>query len=125
LRYFTQTGGITPLGVFSDALPGHNMREHLLTAPSILVVWAVTHPNTNQAQRCLNLMDKLVPVCPTWQDAVLKCSFIKVSYTCIFYERFGCVFTKSASNLLASRPHLRRVTLTRKTHCKNTQSMYK
>jgi hypothetical protein len=42
LRYFMQTGGITPLGVFSDALPGHNMRIHLLNAPNILVIWPVT-----------------------------------------------------------------------------------
>jgi hypothetical protein len=32
LRYFEQTGGITSLGVFSDAFPGHKMRVHLLTA---------------------------------------------------------------------------------------------
>jgi hypothetical protein len=25
LRYLTQTGGITPLGVFSDAFPGYKM----------------------------------------------------------------------------------------------------
>ena len=50
LRYFTQTGGITPLGVFSDAFPGHKMRVHLLTAPSVKPVWGspiqvLTGPN--------------------------------------------------------------------------------
>jgi hypothetical protein len=30
LRYFTQTGGITPLGVFSDTFPGHKMRVYTL-----------------------------------------------------------------------------------------------
>jgi hypothetical protein len=52
LRYFTQTGGMNPLCIFSDAFPGHKMRVHLLTAPGRLVIWAVNHP-TNRAQRCL------------------------------------------------------------------------
>jgi hypothetical protein len=43
------------------------MQVHLLTAPGILVIWAVTHPSTNRAQRCLTLVIKWVPVCPTWQ----------------------------------------------------------
>jgi hypothetical protein len=53
LRYFTQTGAITPPGVFSSAFPGHMMRVHLLKAHGILVMWAVTQPSTNRAQRCL------------------------------------------------------------------------
>jgi hypothetical protein len=28
------------------------------------------HPSTIRAQRCLTLVIKRVPVCPTWQDAV-------------------------------------------------------
>jgi hypothetical protein len=32
-----QTGGITPLGVFSDAFPGRKVPVHLLTAPGVPV----------------------------------------------------------------------------------------
>jgi hypothetical protein len=46
------------------------MREHLLTAPGIIVIWVVTHTSTNRAQRCLTLVIKWVPECPTWQDDV-------------------------------------------------------
>jgi hypothetical protein len=55
-RCFTQTGGISPLGVFSDAFTGHKMRVHLLTAPGVLFIWAVIHPRTIRAQRCLTLV---------------------------------------------------------------------
>jgi hypothetical protein len=48
-QYLTQTGGITPLSVFSDAFPDHKMRVHLLTAPCILVIWAFTPPSTKGA----------------------------------------------------------------------------
>jgi hypothetical protein len=47
------------------------MRVHLLTAPGILVMWAVTYPSTSRAQRCLTLVIKWVSVYPTWQDAVV------------------------------------------------------
>jgi hypothetical protein len=57
-RYFLQTGGITPLGVLSDAFPGHKMCEHLLTAPGILAIWGLTHPSTIQAQHCLTSVIK-------------------------------------------------------------------
>jgi hypothetical protein len=60
LQYFTHTGKITPLGVVSDAFPGNKMWVHLLTAPCILVIWAVTHPSTNRTQRCLTLVIKWV-----------------------------------------------------------------
>jgi hypothetical protein len=64
------------LGVFSDAFQGHKMRVHLLTAPSILVIWPVTHPSTNGAQQCLTLVIKWVPVCPTGQDADLDNDYL-------------------------------------------------
>jgi hypothetical protein len=47
-------------------------RVTLLTAPGILVIWVVTHPSTNRAQCCLTSVIKRVPVCPTWQNAVLS-----------------------------------------------------
>jgi hypothetical protein len=47
------------------------MQVHLQTAPGILVIYAVTPLRTNRTQRCLTLVIKWVPVCPTWQDAVL------------------------------------------------------
>jgi hypothetical protein len=40
------------IGVFSDDFPGHKMRVHFLTAPGILVIWAVTYPSTKRVQRC-------------------------------------------------------------------------
>jgi hypothetical protein len=40
------TREITLLGVFSDAFLGYTMQVHILTAPVILVIWAVTHPST-------------------------------------------------------------------------------
>jgi hypothetical protein len=73
LRYFTLTDGITTLGVFSNTFPDHKMRVHLLTAPGLLVIWAVTHPSTNRSHRCLTSVIKWVPVCQTWQDANLYC----------------------------------------------------
>jgi hypothetical protein len=36
------------------------MWEHLLTEPSILVIWAVTYPSTNRAQRCMTLVIKVL-----------------------------------------------------------------
>jgi hypothetical protein len=44
--------GITHFGVFTDTFTGHKMRLHLLKAPDMLVIWAVTHPRTNRALRC-------------------------------------------------------------------------
>jgi hypothetical protein len=64
----------------SYASPGLTMREYLLTAPGILVIWRVTHPGTNRAQHCLTSVIKWVPVCPRWQDAVL------MSYTYLHLE---------------------------------------
>jgi hypothetical protein len=76
LRYFIQTGVIAPLSVFSDPFPGNKMPVHLLTAPRILFIWAVTHPSTNRAQHCLTSVIKWLPVCLTWQDTVLNpCPF--------------------------------------------------
>jgi hypothetical protein len=46
------------------------MRVNLLTAPDMIVIWAVTHQSTNRAQSCLTLEIKWVPVCQTCQDAV-------------------------------------------------------
>jgi hypothetical protein len=46
-------------------LPGQNMWVLLQTAPDILFICAVTHPSTNRAQRCLTLVIKWEPVCPT------------------------------------------------------------
>jgi hypothetical protein len=74
--------GITSLSVFFDAFPGHKMLVHLLTAPGILVIWAVTHPSTNRAQRCLTSEIKRVPVCPAWHNAV---SFTKKILTLPMY----------------------------------------
>jgi hypothetical protein len=93
LPYFTQTGGITPLGVFSNALPGNKMRVHLLTASGTLVIWAVLHPITIRAQRCLTLVIKCVPVCPTWQDAVLyrACGFCR--YVCLQSSQFRLLYS--------------------------------
>jgi hypothetical protein len=66
-KHFTETSGITPFGVFSDAFPGHKMCVHaFLTAPDILVIRAVTHQSTDRAQRCLTEVIKWVLVCPTW-----------------------------------------------------------
>jgi hypothetical protein len=64
-RYLTQTGRITPLGVFSDAFLGHKMWVHLFTAPAVLVIWVVTHLSTIRAQRCLTSVIKSAPVRPT------------------------------------------------------------
>jgi hypothetical protein len=36
---------ITALSVFSDALPGHKLWAHLLTAPGVLVIWVITPPS--------------------------------------------------------------------------------
>jgi hypothetical protein len=47
MRYFT---------LYAD--PGLKMQEYLLTAPGILVIWAVTHPSTNRAQHCLTSVIK-------------------------------------------------------------------
>jgi hypothetical protein len=44
LQYFTQTGKITPLDVFSDAFPVRKMQKINTTSPSKLVIWVVTHP---------------------------------------------------------------------------------
>jgi hypothetical protein len=33
-------GGIIPLGVLSDVFPENKMREHLPTAPDVLVIWS-------------------------------------------------------------------------------------
>jgi hypothetical protein len=65
-RNFTQTGGITLFGVFSDAFSGHKMQVLLLTCTGILVIWVITI----RAQRYLTLVIKWVAVCPTWQDTV-------------------------------------------------------
>jgi hypothetical protein len=43
---------------FGTLYPGLKMREHLLTAPGILVTKLVTYPMTNRAQRCLTLVIK-------------------------------------------------------------------
>jgi hypothetical protein len=49
LTYFTQ-----PQNYSSRCLLWHlKMRVHLLTAPSILVIWVVTHPSTIRGQCCL------------------------------------------------------------------------
>jgi hypothetical protein len=48
------------LSLFSHAFPGLKMWEHLLTEPSILVIWAVTYPSTNLAQRCMTLVIKVL-----------------------------------------------------------------
>jgi hypothetical protein len=84
LRYITQTGGMTPLGVFSGAFPGHKMQAHLLTAHGILFIWAVTYPTINRAQRCLTLVIKWVQVCPTWHyTTFLRCDRVRT-------EVLGC-----------------------------------
>jgi hypothetical protein len=79
LQYFTQKVSVSSPTLsqatrctFTRCL--HKM--HLLTAPSLLVIWAVTHPSTNRAQRCLTLVIKWVPVCPTWHDTAFSdCTF--------------------------------------------------
>jgi hypothetical protein len=63
------------------------MRVHLLTAPGILVIWAVTHPSTNRAQCCLTLVIKRVPVCPTWLDAVFDYISLCACKPCTILER--------------------------------------
>jgi hypothetical protein len=62
---------MTPLGVFTDAFPGHKMWVNLLTAPSIQIIWTVTHSSTNRAHRCLTSVIKWVPKCTTRQAAAL------------------------------------------------------
>jgi hypothetical protein len=96
LRYFTLTGGITSLGVFSDAFPGHKMRVHLLPAPGILVIWVVTHPSNIWPHCCLTSVIKWVPVCQTWQDAVHS----SYQATAAGNPAFWIIFFQPASQLV-------------------------
>jgi hypothetical protein len=50
---------MTPLCVFFNAFTGHKMRVHHITAPGILVIWAVTHPSTNRALTLLDFDDQM------------------------------------------------------------------
>jgi hypothetical protein len=45
-----------------DPLLGPKMRENHPTVDGVLVLWVITHPSTIQAQHCLTLVIKWVPV---------------------------------------------------------------
>jgi hypothetical protein len=75
------------------------MRVHLLTVPSIPVIWAVTHRSTNWAQSCLTLVIKWATVCPAWQEAVFDCVQFGASSVIglIFFTAFRDSTLKNAS----------------------------
>jgi hypothetical protein len=76
----------------SSSNPGHKMRKHLPTRPSVL--FRVTPPSTNRAKCCLTSVIKCETVCPTWRAAVIfggiiKCETSEVSLSRVWVWVFS------------------------------------